>query len=339
MAEKSITIIGAGMSGLSAGCYGQMNGYRTRIFEMHNKPGGMCTAWKRKGYTIGTPGWLMGSGPANNDFYRCWEELGALQGRTFIDYEEFARIEGRDGRVLVLYTDIDRLEQHMTELAPEDGEAIAGFAKALRAMTSFKMPLDKAPELNGPFDKLKMIVSMLPYMLGPMGKWMRMTLRDFASELKSPFLREAFGEALPEILFSAPDASFVMVLNTLALMHRKAAGYPLGGFLELARAIERRYYDLGGEIHYESRVERILVEADASGRGDRAVGVRLENGSEYRSDIVISAADGHTTIFDMLEGRYTSDQIQSHYDEMPLYPPIIHMALGVTVPSKRRRLR
>ncbi|MFC2032127.1 oleate hydratase [Chloroflexota bacterium] len=50
--DKSIIIIGAGIAGLSAGCYSQMNGYRTRIFEMHTLPGGLCTSWKRKGYTI-----------------------------------------------------------------------------------------------------------------------------------------------------------------------------------------------------------------------------------------------------------------------------------------------
>ena len=47
--EKSIIITGAGIAGLSAGCYGQMNGYRTQIFEMDTKPGGLCTSWKRKG--------------------------------------------------------------------------------------------------------------------------------------------------------------------------------------------------------------------------------------------------------------------------------------------------
>jgi len=52
MVEKSIIIIGAGLAGLSAGCYGQMNGYRTQIFEMHTTPGGLCTSWKRKGYTF-----------------------------------------------------------------------------------------------------------------------------------------------------------------------------------------------------------------------------------------------------------------------------------------------
>jgi thioredoxin reductase len=38
--NKPIIIIGAGMGGLSAGCYGQMNGYNTQIFEMHTLPGG-----------------------------------------------------------------------------------------------------------------------------------------------------------------------------------------------------------------------------------------------------------------------------------------------------------
>lgn len=41
--EKSIIIIGGGIAGLSAGCYGQMNGCRTQIFEMHDKTGGVCT--------------------------------------------------------------------------------------------------------------------------------------------------------------------------------------------------------------------------------------------------------------------------------------------------------
>ncbi|HUU64217.1 MAG TPA: NAD(P)-binding protein [Dehalococcoidia bacterium] len=59
--EKSIIIIGAGIAGMAAGCYGQMNGYRSRIFEMHDKLGGLCTAWERKGYTIdGCLHWLVG---------------------------------------------------------------------------------------------------------------------------------------------------------------------------------------------------------------------------------------------------------------------------------------
>lgn len=42
--STDIIVIGAGIAGLAAGWYAQMNGYRTHIFELHNLPGGLCTA-------------------------------------------------------------------------------------------------------------------------------------------------------------------------------------------------------------------------------------------------------------------------------------------------------
>jgi len=81
MEDKSIAIIGAGFAGLSAGIYAQMNGYQSQIYEMGDLPGGLCTAWKRKGYTIdGCIHWLVGSSP-NSGMYRFWQEVGVAQGR------------------------------------------------------------------------------------------------------------------------------------------------------------------------------------------------------------------------------------------------------------------
>ena len=80
MTKKSIIIIGAGLAGLSTGIYGQMNGYRTRIFEHHKIPGGVCTAWKRKGYTFdGCIHWLVGAKP-DAWFFQLYSESGALVG-------------------------------------------------------------------------------------------------------------------------------------------------------------------------------------------------------------------------------------------------------------------
>ena len=108
--ERSIIIIGAGIAGLSAGCYARMNGYRTAIFELHDQPGGLCTSWRRKDYVIdGCLHWLVGSGPASS-FYRIWEELGAVQGRKFVDHEEFARVQGKDGKTFIAWTNADQLE-------------------------------------------------------------------------------------------------------------------------------------------------------------------------------------------------------------------------------------
>jgi phytoene dehydrogenase-like protein len=103
----------------------------------------------------------------------------------------------------------------------------------------------------------------------------------------------------------------------------KLNSYVVGGLQKVPDAMEQRYRDLGGEIHFKSRVTKILVE------NDRAVGVRLEDGTEHRADIVISAADGRTTIFDMLEAKYVDDKIRDRYDNPALFPPMLFVSLGV----------
>ena len=317
--QKSIIIIGAGLAGLSAGCYSQMNGYRTQIFEIDNaRPGGLCTTWKRKGYKIdGCIEFWTGSGPGTN-FYHFWKELGAVQGRNIIHQEEWSRVEGVGSKVLIFYTDMDLLEHHMKELAPEDNDIIEGFIEAARRLSQLKnMPPKKAPEVMSPSDGQKMMSTISPFM-GLMQKWGSVSLQEFTQRFKNPFLREAFP------LFGTPLYSpMLSMLMNLGRIQQKQIGYPLGGSLELARAIEQRYSNLGGEIHYKSRVAKILVEAD------KAVGVRLADGTEYRSDTVISAADGRTTIFDMLEGKYVNDEIQGYYDKLPTVPPLIYIGLGV----------
>ncbi len=75
-----IIIIGAGVAGLSAGCYARMNGYQAEIFELHDLPGGLCTAWERKNYTFdGCIHYLFGSGDGQ-PFNQVWQELGAAAG-------------------------------------------------------------------------------------------------------------------------------------------------------------------------------------------------------------------------------------------------------------------
>ncbi|MCX5644345.1 MAG: NAD(P)/FAD-dependent oxidoreductase [Phycisphaerae bacterium] len=317
MEQKSIIIAGAGIAGLSAGCYGQMNGYRTQIFERHDKPGGLCTSWKRKGYTIdGCLHWLVGSGPGAN-FHRIWEELGAVQGRPMIDHEEFLRVEGKGGKVFIVYSDIDRLEQHMKELAPQDAQVIEELTRAARTCAKYDLPVDKAPELYGALDGTWLLIRMLPF-LKVMSRWKKISVQEYATRFGDPFLREA----LPRVS-GLPDFPMAGLLMILAWMDRKSAGYPLGGSLEFSRSIERRYLDLGGTIHYRVPVAQVMVERD------KAVGVRLADGTEHRSDITISAADGHATIFDMLGGRYINRRIRGYYDNLPIFPPLIHVALGV----------
>ena len=316
--EDSIIIIGAGIAGLSAGCYLQMNGYKTRIFEMHNLPGGVCTAWQRKGYTIdGCMHWLAGSGRAS-EMHRVWQELGVIEKHTFVDHDIYLQVEGKDGKRFTLYVDPDRLEQHMMDIAPEDRAAIKEFTSVLRKMKGFDMPVGKAPELEGALDKLKKGLKFLPY-LGTLGKYRDATVNEFAARLKNPFLREALTVTVGDVEVFPMLGLFM----PMSWVHAKAAGYPLGGSLEFAKTIEQRYIALGGEVNYGARVKKVLVE------NDRAVGIRLADGTEHRADRVVSAADGHSTIFDMLEGKYINETIEGYYRDLPLFPPMLMVSFGV----------
>ncbi len=319
---RSVLIVGAGIAGLSAGCYARMNGYRATILEMHTLPGGVCTAWTRNGYTIDSCiHWLVGSAPGVN-YHKLWKEVGALQGREFVDHEEYVRIELEEGKTVSLYSDADRLERHLIELAPEDAEAIRVLTRGIRKLSEFDLPVEKAPELYGLRDKLAIGWHVLPF-VREFQRWRKMSVTQFAAKLRSPLLREAFVAAAAD----APEFPMLALIMPLAWLHQGVAGYPLGGSLPFARAIERRFLDLGGTIEYSARVARILVE------DDRAVGVVLDDGTERRADVVISAADGRTTIFDMLEGRYVDETVRGTYEGgMELFPPLLYVGLGVADP-------
>ena len=135
--EKSIIIIGGGLTGLAAGCYGRMNGYKTTIFEMHDKAGGVCTAWKRKGYTIdGAMNWLVGTKPGSG-FHKFWEELGAAKDWKIYNHDRYSIIENKDGKAFTVYCDADRFEQYLLEFAPEDKDVIKEFTR-VAAFTNFE---------------------------------------------------------------------------------------------------------------------------------------------------------------------------------------------------------
>jgi phytoene dehydrogenase-like protein len=319
MGGNDIIIIGAGMAGLSAGCYAQTNGYRSQIFESHALPGGLCTAWKRKGYVFDTSIHMLMSS-SSGMFHRMWQELGVVQGRQFVHHDLLMRIEA-SGKKVDVFADLDRLEGELRALSPGDAELIRELVRMARQLVGFEPEMQKPRELWGPLDYLRQMWTMLP-MLRVFGraKW---TLQGFAGQSRDPFLAEVIRLLIDTPGWPMPDAPLVGALMVLAVFHAKNAGTPLGGSIQVAQTVAKRYRDLGGTIHFKSKVEKVLVEQD------RAVGVRLTDGSEHRADAVISAADGKTAIFEMLDGHYLGTEIRRAYADWKVYPPLIQVMLGV----------
>lgn len=290
--SNTIIIIGAGMGGLAAGIYGQANGYRTRIFEAHAISGGQCTAWKRNGYTFdGCLHHLMGCRPGTR-LYGLWEELGAMP-RPLVPTRECVSAVSPDGRYFHDYYDLERLEDHLLALAPRDGQAVRGYVRGLRACARHSL-MEAA--LSGSPLGLLTAAPLLPTLL-PL---VRHSMSSYARRFTDPLLRRAF----PLLEYSMPDSPFMVHLMKHGDGTAGGIAWPAGGAAAFAASIEKRYRELGGEVRHRARVERILVE------DDRAVGVRLADGSEHRADIVISNANGRRTIRDLLENRYTDERIR-----------------------------
>jgi phytoene dehydrogenase-like protein len=119
------------------------------------------------------------------------------------------------------------------------------------------------------------------------------------------------------------DTEFTQFFGVPFMIATQGCGFPEGGSLNFAKSIEQKYIDLGGKIHYNSKVEKILV------RNNETVGIRLENGKEVKADIVISAADGYTTIFKMLDGKYINKKIQNCYESEPTFPTYLQVSIGL----------
>jgi phytoene dehydrogenase-like protein len=315
--SKKIAIIGAGVAGLSAGCYARMNGYDTEIFEAQAQPGGLCTAWNRKGYVIdGCIHWLTGSGPGNS-FYRIWQELGAINGITMYDHEVFATFRETDGTTFFMYTNVDRLERHMKEISPDDNDVIEELCGFIRRFSSFSMPTGKAPELMGFFDVLSLIVKMGPFMKN-LAFLSGTTLAAYGSRFRSTILKEA----ITNVLFDE-HIPLVALVTTLAAMNTKSAGYPMGGSLEWIRSVERRYLGLGGKIRYKARVKKIT---ETNGK---ATGIELEDGSRISADYIVSAADMKTTLYSMLDGTRIDDIHSMLFRDPKLMSPCVQVSFGV----------
>jgi phytoene dehydrogenase-like protein len=328
-ARESMLIIGGGLGGLSTGCYAQMNGYQTHILEMHELPGGCCTSWERGKFTFDwCISWLLGSGPGN-EMHQIWREIGGLDGKVVRHPEVFNIVTLPNGRSVHFYSDPDRLEAHLKELAPIDSQLIHEFCQGLRKFIKcLKVyPFLRPVGLMGRLERARMLLSFLPY-FNLIRKTITVKMSDYSERFQDPLLRQAFNFILYE---KHPNFPVLPFYFQLAAHATHSAGVPEGGSLGLAKSIEQRFKNLGGHITYNSKVEKIIVENNC------AVGVRLSDGRERHADIVVAACDGYSAVMGMLDGQYLSPTYKKLYTEHikqreMIFPGYFTLFLGLNKP-------
>ena len=307
-----IIIIGGGIAGLCAAVYARRSGYDVEVFEKHDRPGGLATSWRRGDYTFETClHWLLGSRPSAS-MHDLWREVFDVDRLTFVNPDEFVRLESERGESLRIYTDVDRMERELLRKAPRDAAEIHRLASAVRRFARVDMPDPVEPWSHNLRRALRTLPD-LPALL----RWSRLSSAEYGKRFSHPLLRRFFGTE------EATSLSAVALIFSLAWMSERNAGYPIGGSQAVIRLIVENLLRLGGRLRLASEVQGILVERDS------AVGVRLAGGATELADWVVSAADGHATIFKLLGGKYTDEATSRRYGSMVAFPSYVQVSLGI----------
>jgi len=311
--SRKIVIIGGGIAGLCAGVYAQACGYEVEVLEQHTTPGGLATSWRRDRYTFETCiHWLVGSSP-DGILHAQWAEVFDIDRLAFVYPEEYQRVESDDGRSLRVYSNVERMEAEFLREAPEDAEEIKAFTSAIRHIAD--LPMQALMDGSWPRRAWAML-RMVPR-LPLLQHWAALSARDYSKRFKYDLLRSFFGDG------ATSDMSVIALVFMFAWMSRRNAGYPIGGSKAIVDLIVERLRALGGTLRTGVKVDRIMVDNDV------ATGVQLANGESILADWVISAADGHATIYELLDGKYTNGAIDKLYAAQPVFPSYVQVSLGI----------
>lgn len=290
MKENNVIIIGAGISGLTAGVYAKKSGFNVTILEHHIIPGGLSTSWIRKGYLFeGGMHWLTGS-LETLSINKVWKEVGALQENNPIYNKDPIYTLLDNGQEINLYRDIDKFKEELLRVAPEDKKAINRLYKDVKSFLGVHIVIDDIPGLKSDEPKhpdFKELMGMMPVMKRiiplnntPYEKYIQM----FKNKNVQHLLRSLIGERYNALSF----------IYTLASFASGDCGYPKGGSLVMAKNIASKFESLGGKIEYRKTVEKIVIE------NGKTKGV-IANGEFIPADAVIVTQDTRKAIDTLFE--------------------------------------
>ncbi|MBL0230598.1 MAG: NAD(P)/FAD-dependent oxidoreductase [Moraxellaceae bacterium] len=272
-------VIGSGIGGLtSAACLSSL-GYKVAVFEQHYTAGGFTHSYSRNGYEwdvgvhyIGDMGVKTTLARRLFDFISNdqlkWAALDACYDRIFLGDDHFDLVAGRDNFRNNL---IARFPQEQAAI----DEYISRLGKVANAMQLFT------------------VERILPKRLAKLSKLVRNRIepsyfnrptRQVLEELTSnqtliAYLTGQWGDN-----GMMPAESSFLIHALIAKHYLHGGYYPVGGASRMAETIIPQIQKTGGEVFTYAAVENILLEKG------KAVGVRMKDGTEVRSPIVISNA-------------------------------------------------
>ena len=296
--DPDIVVIGGGPNGLAAAASLARAGFAVTLCEANpERVGGACSSAE-----ITEPGFIHDLGAAFFPFGKASPAFVDLDlvghGLKWCNAPIESCHPAPDGSNALLARDLERMRGEFG--SPADGEKIAAIArwhakvegKIFDAMLRPLPPVGAALRLL-PFDILRLAYTF-------MASGARLSKRWFESE--------AARRVLPGLALHTdvgPHDTFGAGIGYMLMVTATTGGYPVpeGGAKAITETLASILRTHGGEVRLGARVEQVLTE------GRRAVGVRLDDGTELRARRAVVANTATPTLFldlverDLLPGR------------------------------------
>src|SRR5580698_11658376 len=257
---QKVVIVGAGPGGLAAAILLARSGVDVTVVERREVVGGRTSTLEQNGFKFDT-------GPTFFLYPRVLREIFAAAGRD-LDQEipmhrldpQYRLVFGSGGELLAT-PDLQRMEQAIAQLSPEDARGFHRF------FCDNRNKLEKfTPFLESPFASWRDLAKLDMLKLLPLLRPWRSLDADLRSYFKDERIRLGFSfqsKYLGMSPFTCP--SLFSILSFLEYEH--GVFHPVGGCGAVTKAMARVCREMGVEILLNEPVERLLIE-----RG-KAIGV------------------------------------------------------------------
>ncbi len=278
-------VIGSGIGGLTAAVLlGVHAGKRVLVLERHYEAGGFTHTFHRPGYEWDVGLHYIGQmqderSPVRRAFDHvtaggvCWQPMPEIYDRLIIE-----------GRTFNYAAGLERFREGAGQWFPSEIRAIDRYIAAVQACNRASGLYYAEKAVPAPVAALAGSLMRAPYM-----RWARRTTREVLESFTGNqeligVLTGQWGDyGLP------PGKSSFAAHATIAEHYFGGASYPAGGASSIAAAIVPQIEANGGSVVTSAEVTGILLE------GARATGVRMSDGREFRSGVVLSDAGAANT--------------------------------------------
>lgn len=296
--DYDVVVIGSGVGGLTCASLLSKEGLKVLVLEQSHRIGGCCSNYDHDGFKpdVGAV-FVIG----HEMYYKLFELLD-LRLEDYLDYRLIDPVYDiilDDGTRTLLPRDIDEMADVVASISPVDVNGYYRYCNDMKKifdlyLGALEVPM---PELRD-ITKLTSLARFAARkeLLPSLSVNARLASRTLDKVVNSYFeddrIRLLFGW---ENLYAAlPAFRCTGLLSMITYMGRMGYYYPKGGMIAIPEALRKIMEGFGGEIKFETRVEKIVV------KNGKAQGVRLVGGDEVSARAVISNAHSRTTYLDLV---------------------------------------